>query len=150
MIVIRDVGGRFEVFSPDRHFEIFEGRLGAQVTALALAAEIQRETGEWPDITAPWPVYLPVRSKGLHAPIRGAGCHAKPAGLATANGNRAATAIVAVRGPLSGLTYIASESGRRDTVAAARPSRPIYSAQGAHMKRRKRVRRCPLLVSLGG
>lgn len=54
------------------------------------------------------------------------------------------------QGTLSGLTYIASESGRRDTVAAARPSRPIYSAQGAHMKRRKRVRRCPLLVSLGG
>lgn len=62
MIEITEVHGRYEVLSPGRHWEVFEGRLGAQAAALALAAEIERETGTPPGIAARWPVYLPVRS----------------------------------------------------------------------------------------
>lgn len=61
MIEIREVEGRFEVFSPERHWEVFEGRLGATGAALGLAAEIQAETGSLPEIRAPWPVYPAVR-----------------------------------------------------------------------------------------
>lgn len=57
MIVIKEVEGCYEVLSPERHWEMFEGRLGAQAAALALAGEIQRETGVQPKIVAPWPVY---------------------------------------------------------------------------------------------
>lgn len=42
MIEIREVDGRYEVVSPGRHWEMFEGRLGAQAAALALAGEIQQ------------------------------------------------------------------------------------------------------------
>lgn len=36
---------------------MFEGKLGAQAAALALAGEIQGETGALPRIVSPWPVY---------------------------------------------------------------------------------------------
>lgn len=58
MIVIREVDGRYEVVSPGRHWEMFEGRLGAQAAALALAGEIQQETGSLPRIISPWPEHL--------------------------------------------------------------------------------------------
>ena len=54
MIEIREVGGRYEVYSPDRHWEVFEGCLGAQHAAIALAAEIQRETGLPAKVVTPW------------------------------------------------------------------------------------------------
>ena len=57
MIVISEAEGRYEVVSPGRHWEVFEGRLGAQAAALALAGEIQQETGAPPKIVSPWPVY---------------------------------------------------------------------------------------------
>lgn len=57
MIEIREVQGRYEVFSPDRHWEVFEAKLAAQAAALGLAGEIQREMGKLPKILAPWPVY---------------------------------------------------------------------------------------------
>lgn len=60
MIEIRQVGTRFEVLSPDRHWEIFEGKLRAHAAALALAAEIASETGIVPKILAPWPLRLDV------------------------------------------------------------------------------------------
>lgn len=63
MIEINEVEGRFEVFSLGRHWEVFEGRLGAQAAALALAAELQLETASWPEIAAPWPVYPAVRAR---------------------------------------------------------------------------------------
>lgn len=59
MIETRETEGRYEVFSPGRHWEAFEGRLGAQAAALALAGEIHRETGSLPLIAAPWAVYPP-------------------------------------------------------------------------------------------
>ena len=62
MIVIREAGGRYEVVSPGRHWEMFEGRLGAQAAALALAGEIQRESGVRPKIVSPWPVCPDQRS----------------------------------------------------------------------------------------
>ena len=57
MISIREAEGRYEVISPGRHWEAFEGRLGAQAAALGLAGEIQSETGTLPKIVSPWPVY---------------------------------------------------------------------------------------------
>lgn len=57
VIEIRETQGRYEVFSPGWHWEVFEGRLGAQAAALGLAGEIHRQTGEMPKILAPWPVY---------------------------------------------------------------------------------------------
>lgn len=59
MIEIREVDGRYEVYSPDRHWEVFEGCLGARQAAIALASEIQRETGRPPEVVTPW--------GGLHA-----------------------------------------------------------------------------------
>ena len=64
MIEIREVRGRYEVYSVDRHWEVFEAKLAAQATALALAGEIQQELGRLPTIIAPWPVYPTVRSAG--------------------------------------------------------------------------------------
>ena len=55
MIEIKEVDGRYEVFSPCRHWEVFEAKLSAQAAAVALAAEIQEETGARPVIIAPWP-----------------------------------------------------------------------------------------------
>lgn len=63
MIEVREAEGHYEVFAQDRHWEVFEGRLGAQAAALALAAEIKAETGSLPEIQAPWPVYPPVISE---------------------------------------------------------------------------------------
>lgn len=57
MIEIKEVDGRYEVLSPGRHWEVFEGRLGAQAAALALADEIKDDSGTLPEITSPWPVY---------------------------------------------------------------------------------------------
>lgn len=57
MIEVREVGGRFEVYSPDRHWEVFDAKLAAQAAAIALAAQIQQEIGRHPTIIAPWPVY---------------------------------------------------------------------------------------------
>lgn len=56
MIQIREAHGRYEVLSPDRHWEICDDRIRAQAAALALAAEIESETGEPPAIIAPWSV----------------------------------------------------------------------------------------------
>lgn len=64
MIEIRELRGRYEVYSVDRHWEVFEAKLAAQAAALALAAEIQQELGRLPTIIAPWPVYPLVRSPG--------------------------------------------------------------------------------------
>lgn len=57
VIEIREVEGRFEVLSPGRHWEVFNGKLGAQSATLALAGEIRDETGALPRIVSPWPVY---------------------------------------------------------------------------------------------
>lgn len=54
MIQIREVQGRYEVYSADRHWEVFEAKLAAQAAALALAAEIERETGALPMVTTSW------------------------------------------------------------------------------------------------
>ncbi|WP_407353497.1 hypothetical protein [Luteimonas sp. R10] len=54
MIEIREVDGRFEVFCEDWHWEVFEGALGAQQAAIALASNILSETGTRPAIVAPW------------------------------------------------------------------------------------------------
>ena len=62
MIEIREAQGRYELYSPDRHWEVFEAKLAAQAAALALAAEIQQELGRAPTIIAPWPVYPAVRT----------------------------------------------------------------------------------------
>ncbi|MEN1926259.1 hypothetical protein [Luteimonas qiangzhengi] len=56
MIQIREAHGRYEVLSPDRHWEMCDDRIHAQAAALALAAEIESETGEPPAIIAPWPI----------------------------------------------------------------------------------------------
>ena len=61
MIEITEVEGRYEVLSPGRHWEAFESKLGAHAAALALAAEVEAETGSPPIIAAPWPVCLPMR-----------------------------------------------------------------------------------------
>lgn len=62
MIEIREANGRYEVFSPDRHWEVFETKLRAQAAALGLAAEIQSETGANPVIITPWPLYPLVKA----------------------------------------------------------------------------------------
>lgn len=64
MIQIREVQGRYEVYSVDRHWEVFEAKLAAQAAALALAGEIQQELGRLPTIIAPWPVYPDMRQSG--------------------------------------------------------------------------------------
>lgn len=56
MIQIREAQGRYEVLSPDRHWEICADRPRAQAAALTLAAEIELETGTSPEIQAPWPL----------------------------------------------------------------------------------------------
>lgn len=56
MIEVKEVEGRYEVFSPGRHWEAFEGRLSAHAAALGLAHEIRGETGIFPEIKAPWPI----------------------------------------------------------------------------------------------
>ena len=62
MIEITEVDGRYEVLSPDRHWEAFDCKLSAHATALALAAEVGEETGTLPRIAAPWAVCPPVRT----------------------------------------------------------------------------------------
>lgn len=57
MIEIREVNGRYEVYSPGRHWEVFRAKLAAQAAALGLAAKIKEELGRQPPIIAPWPVY---------------------------------------------------------------------------------------------
>lgn len=57
MIEIREDQGRYEVLSPGRHWEAFESQLAAHAAALALAAEVEEETGVMPRIAAPWAVY---------------------------------------------------------------------------------------------
>mgnify|MGYP006894107798 CR=1 FL=1 len=47
-------GGRFEVYAEDLHHEIFEGRLGAQLAAMALASELAVASAQSVSITAPW------------------------------------------------------------------------------------------------
>lgn len=59
MIEIREVEGRYEIYSADRHWEVFGTKLRAQAAALALADDIKREAGRWPKIRSPWPVNLP-------------------------------------------------------------------------------------------
>lgn len=54
MIQFREVQGRYEVYSVDRHWEVFEAKLAAQAAALALAAEVERETGALPMVAASW------------------------------------------------------------------------------------------------
>lgn len=62
MIEIREVQGRYEVYSADRHWEVFDAKLAAEAVALALAAEIHQELGRLPTIISPWPVYPAMRS----------------------------------------------------------------------------------------
>ncbi len=55
MIVIRDAGnGRFEVHAEGRHWEAFEGTLGALLAAQGLAGQIAEETGGPVVIQTPW------------------------------------------------------------------------------------------------
>lgn len=61
MIEIREEQGRYEVLSPGRHWEAFESKLAAHAAALALAAEVEQETGSAPLIEAPWAAYPLVR-----------------------------------------------------------------------------------------
>lgn len=68
MIEIREVEGRYEVYSPDLHWEVFDAKWAAQAVALALAAEIQRERGRLPTIIAPWRVYPDVRLRKATMP----------------------------------------------------------------------------------
>lgn len=67
MIEIREVQGRYEVYSPDRHWEVFDAKLAAEAVALALAAEIQQELGRLPTIISPWPVYPALRSSSFRS-----------------------------------------------------------------------------------
>ena len=62
MIEITEVEGRYEILSPDRHWEAFDCKLSAHAAALALAAEVEQETGTLPRIAAPWALYPPVRT----------------------------------------------------------------------------------------
>src|SRR5690625_427447 len=59
MIEITESHGRYEVLSPGRHWEAFHSRLEAHAAALALAAEVEQETGRLPQILAPWPLSMP-------------------------------------------------------------------------------------------
>lgn len=55
MVVIRDSGnGRFEVHAEDRHWEAFEGTLGALLAAQGLAGQIAAESGAPVMIQTPW------------------------------------------------------------------------------------------------
>lgn len=55
MIEIHDAGnGRFEVHAEGRHWEAFEGTLGALLAAQGLAGQIVEETGEPVVIRTPW------------------------------------------------------------------------------------------------
>lgn len=46
-VVVREASdGRFEVEAPGRHYEAFEGRLGAVCVAHALVSEIVSEGGD--------------------------------------------------------------------------------------------------------
>ena len=55
MVEIRALeGGRFEVFAEDRHYEAFEGPLGAIAVAHAVAADIAQEIHAPVTITSPW------------------------------------------------------------------------------------------------
>ncbi|MCD9096688.1 hypothetical protein [Luteimonas fraxinea] len=55
MVEIRALeDGRFEVFADERHYEAFEGSLGAIAVAHALAADIALETHAPVTITSPW------------------------------------------------------------------------------------------------
>ena len=55
MVVIREVGdGRFEVYAAERHWEAFDGMLGAVLTAQGLAGQIASETGRVVTIRTPW------------------------------------------------------------------------------------------------
>lgn len=61
MIEITKADSRYEVRSADRHWEAFESKLAAHAAALALAAEVELETGTVPQIAAPWVVHFPVK-----------------------------------------------------------------------------------------
>lgn len=55
MVVIRESGdGRFEVHARDRHWEAFDGTLGALLAAQGLAAQIAAERCEAVVIQTPW------------------------------------------------------------------------------------------------
>lgn len=55
MVVIRESGnGRFEVHAEDRHWEAFDGTLGAILAAQGLAGQIAAESGEPVLIHTPW------------------------------------------------------------------------------------------------
>lgn len=60
MIEITEADGRYEVLSPGRHWEAFDCKLSAHAAALALAAEVEQETGTLPRIAAPWVMSQPV------------------------------------------------------------------------------------------
>jgi len=66
MIEITESEGRYEVLSPGRHWEAFHSRMDAHAAALALAVEVQQETGHMPLIRAPWS--LPLPAGGLQPP----------------------------------------------------------------------------------
>jgi len=55
MVLIREVGGgRFEVYAAERHWEAFDGTLGALMAAQGLANQIAAETGRRVTIRTPW------------------------------------------------------------------------------------------------
>ena len=55
MVVIRESGdGRFEVHAEDRHWEAFDGTLGALLAAEGLAGQIAAERCEAVVIQTPW------------------------------------------------------------------------------------------------
>lgn len=68
MIEITEFDGRYEVLSPGKHWEAFDCKLSAHAAALALAAEVEQETGTLPRIAAPWAVSPPVRRPQLTMP----------------------------------------------------------------------------------
>lgn len=59
MIEIREVDGRYEVYSAGRHWEVFATKLQAHAVAVAIAHQIKSEAGDWPRIRSPWPVSHP-------------------------------------------------------------------------------------------
>ena len=81
MIEIREEQGRYEVLSPGRHWEAFESKLAAHAAALALAAEVQEETGVMPPVAAPWAAYPPVRPPPVS--VRACPCHRASTGSPT-------------------------------------------------------------------